>query len=172
MKTIGSSAVLLVGNFILHFIGLGLSQSFGIIYSELLTFFDSGKSETSWIASLNFGLFLGCGKFVQIYCLFFVLQYFLSSVSVLHRSVLGFYNPFNTRKKSDILAIKNKNNLYLVYVYVRFVYNLNFMNKGSNDPPCYFINGLYIYLLTCSIPFFLYYCVGARATNKKRSNVK
>jgi hypothetical protein len=38
MKTIGSSAVLLVGNFILHFIGLGLSQSFGIIYSELLTF--------------------------------------------------------------------------------------------------------------------------------------
>jgi hypothetical protein len=33
MKTIGSSAVLLVGSFILHFIGLGLSQSFGIIYS-------------------------------------------------------------------------------------------------------------------------------------------
>ena len=136
MKTIGSSVVLLVGSFILHFIGLGLSQSFGIIFSELLTFFDSGKSETSWIASLNFGLFLGCGKFVQIYCLFFVLKYFLSlSVSVLHRRILGLYNPFNTRKKSDILAIKNKNNLYLVYVYVRFVYNLNFMNKGSNEPP-------------------------------------
>ena len=31
--------------------------------------------------------------------------------------------------------ISYKNNLYLVYVYVRFVYNLNFMNKGSNDPP-------------------------------------
>ena len=66
MKTIGSSAVLLVGNVILHFIGLGLSQSFGNIYSEFLTFFDSGKSETSWVASLNSGLFLGCGKFVPI----------------------------------------------------------------------------------------------------------
>ena len=76
MKTIGSSAVLLVGNFILHFIGLGLSQSFGIIYSELLTFFDSGKSETSWIASLNSGLFLGCGKFVQKQCLFFCVTIF------------------------------------------------------------------------------------------------
>lgn len=103
MKTIGSSAVLLVGSFILHFIGLGLSQSFGIIYSELITFFDSGKSETSWIASLNSGLFLACGKFVQKQCLFLgATIFFVISFCFAPKRFGVLYNPFNTRKKSDI----------------------------------------------------------------------
>ena len=109
MKTIGSSAVLLVGSFILHFNGLGLSQSFGIIYSELLTFFDSGKSETSWIASLNSGLFLGCGKFVHKKCLFFVLQFFLSSVSVLHRRLLASCYRFSCYYRFSDIAINSVN---------------------------------------------------------------
>jgi hypothetical protein len=55
---------------------------FGIIYSELLTFFDSGKSETSLIASLNSGLFLGCGKFVQKQCLFLCATIFKTYIDI------------------------------------------------------------------------------------------
>ena len=121
MKTIGSSAILLVGSFILHFIGLGLSQSFGIIYSELLTFFDSGKSETSWIASLNSGLFLGCGKIVQRQCLFFCVTVFVISF-VVTIETFGCLKPFIIRTKDEMLTFVYQNNsvsnMYVCFVYI------------------------------------------------------
>ena len=50
------------GSFVLHILSMGVSQSFGVIYKELLTAFEVGESEIGWIASLFSGLLLGTGK--------------------------------------------------------------------------------------------------------------
>lgn len=55
--------LVVVASFGLHYISLGIVQGFGIIYSELLDQFGTGKGETGWIPSLGSGLLLGFGKF-------------------------------------------------------------------------------------------------------------
>ncbi|KAJ8312845.1 hypothetical protein KUTeg_010218 [Tegillarca granosa] len=43
---------------------MGTTQSFGVLFSELLTDFQSGVGETSWIPSLNTGIFFVSGPIV------------------------------------------------------------------------------------------------------------
>lgn len=62
------SFLILTGGFALMFVTLGTVQSFGVIYSELLDHFQSGKGETGWVASLSSGLMLAFGK---CFCLTF-----------------------------------------------------------------------------------------------------
>ena len=62
MKTAVRHVSLVLGSFILHFLSMGISQSFGVIYNELISVFETGAGETSWISSLFAGLLLGTGK--------------------------------------------------------------------------------------------------------------
>ena len=52
--------------FILYMLSMGISQSFGIIYKELLTAFEVTESEIGWIPSLFSGLLLGTGKWCSL----------------------------------------------------------------------------------------------------------
>ena len=61
-KKIGRHVILVFGSFVLHFLSMGISQSFGVIYSELLNVFEVEESKIGWIASLFAGLLLGTGK--------------------------------------------------------------------------------------------------------------
>ena len=54
--------VIVFGSFILHILSMGVSQSFGVIYKELLIAFEVAESEIGWIPSLFSGLLLGTGK--------------------------------------------------------------------------------------------------------------
>ena len=62
MVAVSRQLVLVFSSFILHFLSIGISQSFGVIYSELISVFEIGKGETAWVASLFTGLLLGTGK--------------------------------------------------------------------------------------------------------------
>ncbi|XP_046558269.1 monocarboxylate transporter 14-like [Haliotis rubra] len=60
-KDAGWAWVCVVGSFYIHFIVIGLMQSFGVIYVELLDQFNSSRGETAWIGSLLSGLVLLLG---------------------------------------------------------------------------------------------------------------
>lgn len=45
------------------FIADGVTYTLGLFYVEFLDYFKSGKSETSWIASILVGVTLCSGKF-------------------------------------------------------------------------------------------------------------
>ena len=62
MATVLRQLVLVFGSFVLHFLSTGISQSFGVIYSELTSVFEIGEGETGLVASLFTGLLLGTGK--------------------------------------------------------------------------------------------------------------
>lgn len=46
------------------FIADGVTYTLGLFYNEFLKYFQSGKSETSWIASILVGVTLCSGKFI------------------------------------------------------------------------------------------------------------
>ena len=48
-------------SFILYMLSMGASQSFGVIYKELLIYFKVAESEIGWIPSLYTGLLHGTG---------------------------------------------------------------------------------------------------------------
>ena len=48
--------VIVTGSFVIYFITLGTSQSIGVIYSDLLKYFNRGKGETAWLPSLFSGM--------------------------------------------------------------------------------------------------------------------
>jgi hypothetical protein len=50
------------GSFMIHVIADGIVYSFGIFYSEFLEYFESGKGDTAWIASLMVGITYISGK--------------------------------------------------------------------------------------------------------------
>ena len=41
---------------------MGIPQSFGVMYSELLAAYDIGEGELGWVASVYTGFFLGTSK--------------------------------------------------------------------------------------------------------------
>ena len=53
--------LLVLGSFVLHFLYFGIPQSFGVIYSELVSVFDEGEGEIGWVASLYPGVLRGAG---------------------------------------------------------------------------------------------------------------
>ena len=53
--------VRVIGSFILHFITMGIIQSFGILFSELLETFEGNNADTSWVASINTGVMMLSG---------------------------------------------------------------------------------------------------------------
>ncbi|XP_048256718.1 monocarboxylate transporter 12-like [Haliotis rufescens] len=53
--------VVLVGCFTINFISDGCAYSFGVLYTELLDYFQESKSKTSWVGSLFFSVPLLCG---------------------------------------------------------------------------------------------------------------
>ena len=58
----GRSVVVVFGSFVLHSLSMGLATSFGVIYKELVIFFEVGEGEIGFIPSLYTGLLLGTGK--------------------------------------------------------------------------------------------------------------
>ena len=63
------------GSFVFHFLILGIPQSFGVIYSEIVSAFELGEGEIGWIPSLYTGMLFGTGKYVQT-CIFTLNNYF------------------------------------------------------------------------------------------------
>ena len=55
-------------SFILYMLSMGVSQSFGVIYKELLTHFKVAESEIGWIPSLYTGLLHGTGRSESLLC--------------------------------------------------------------------------------------------------------
>ena len=41
---------------------MGIPQSFGVIYSEMLSAYEISEGEMDWVASLHSGMFFGAGK--------------------------------------------------------------------------------------------------------------
>ena len=64
MVTVVRQVVLVFASFVLHFLHMGIPQSFGVIYSELVSVFEVGEGEIGWIASLFTGMLLGAGKYI------------------------------------------------------------------------------------------------------------
>ena len=62
MPTVLIQLVLVFGSFVLHFLSTGISQSFGVMYSELVSVFEIGEGEIGFVASLFTGLLLGTGE--------------------------------------------------------------------------------------------------------------
>ena len=61
-KGVARRLFLVLGSFVLHFLCIGIPQSFGILYSELASVFELGDGEMGWVASLFTGLLFGTGK--------------------------------------------------------------------------------------------------------------
>ena len=53
------------GSFVYHMIFMGIPQSFGVMYSELLAAYDIGEGELGWVASVYTGFFLGTSKWLH-----------------------------------------------------------------------------------------------------------
>ena len=62
MKIPLKQVFMVFGGFVFHFIFMGIPQSFGIIYSELLSAYEISEGELGWVASLHNGMFFGAGK--------------------------------------------------------------------------------------------------------------
>ena len=54
--------VVVFASFMIHVIADGIVYSFGIFYSEFLHYFESGKGDTAWIASLMVGITFVSGE--------------------------------------------------------------------------------------------------------------
>ena len=65
-RKIVNDVSLVFGSFVLHFLSIGISQSFGVIYGELLTVFEVEESEVGWVTSLFTGLLFGTGGYIYI----------------------------------------------------------------------------------------------------------
>ena len=57
--------LLVAGVFLIQFATYGAAQSFGVMYSELLSVFGESKSETGWIPSLYSGMMFFVGKKIK-----------------------------------------------------------------------------------------------------------
>lgn len=60
------SIVIIVGCLAVNYLTFGMVTSFGLLYSEIIDHFDTGKGETTWIPSIAFGLMLAAGPFASV----------------------------------------------------------------------------------------------------------
>ena len=66
MATVARQVVLVFASFVLHFLHMGIPQSFGVIYSELVSVFEVGEGQIGWVASLFTGMLLGTGQYIYM----------------------------------------------------------------------------------------------------------
>ncbi|KAL4234385.1 hypothetical protein ACF0H5_006032 [Mactra antiquata] len=64
----GYAWVILTGCFIMYLFVVGSIKAYGVLYAEMLEYFNAGSGNTAWIGSICFLIMLGIGPFSNLLC--------------------------------------------------------------------------------------------------------